>query len=127
MLLALTFYETAKEWLVSLTDISKDAWHLYAALLIQLAAAQLFRRRLASIGPLLLLAALELLNETMDYRHYHAAGIDPWKGWAPDTARDVVNSLLLPAILFLIARFRPARLLEAPAPNPVPDEDQPKD
>jgi len=118
---AVIFYEAAKDWLVATTAITKDAWHLYFALLIQLAVAQLFRRRLASVGPLLVLAALEFLNEYMDFQHYHIAGADPLLGWAPDTARDVVNSLLLPTILFLAARFRPDRLLEARAPAPAPE------
>lgn len=104
------FYESAKLWLVALTGLSKDALHVYFAAGIQLAAAQLFARRLASPGPLVILGLLELANEWMDYRHYHAVGPDPMAGWAGDTARDVANTLLPPLVLFLLARYRPARL-----------------
>lgn len=114
MTVAVPLYESAKLWLVATTDISKDALHLYFALAIQLAAAQFFRLRLASAGPLAILAVLEFGNEWIDYRHYHAAGVDPWSGWAPDTTRDVINTLLLPLVLFLLARYRPARLTGSP-------------
>lgn len=115
-------YETAKDWLVATTGITKDAWHIYFALMIQLAAAQLFPRRYASIGPLLVIAALELFNEWMDYQHYHAVTLVEWKGWAYDTVRDVINSLLVPTILFLVARLYPARLMRVDAVTVTSDE-----
>lgn len=116
-----TFYEMAKDWLVVSSGLAKDAWHVYFALAIQLAAAQCFRRRLASGWPLVLVLLLELANEWFDHRHYSAVGPDPMAGWSADTARDLFNTLFPPLVVFLIARFRPGRLVAAVAP-PASDD-----
>ena len=111
-------YETAKTWLVDTSGISKDALHIYVALMVQFAAAQMFRRRLASGWPLLLLLLLEIANEAADYSHYRAWGPDPMAGWAGDTARDLFDTLCLPLIVFAIARLRPGRLVAAADQSP---------
>jgi hypothetical protein len=123
MPLIVKLYEFAKNWLVETSGIAKDAWHVYIALAIQLAVAQLFRQRLASPWPVLIVLLLELVNEWFDLRHYSAAGPDPMAGWTGDTARDLFNSLALPLAVFLIARFGPNRVIRpAPAASETPAE-----
>ncbi len=117
-------YEAAKDWLVALTGLHRDAWHLYFALVIQLGAAQLFQRRLASPFPLLVVFAFELFNECLDYRLYHLPGADPLKGLLQDTIRDAINTIAPPTLLFLLARFHAGRLIGTTRPAEATEPDQ---
>lgn len=101
---------TLKSHLVEVTSLEKDALHIYAALLLQLGAAVLLRRTLAHWLPWIVVLAAELANEYYDLR------AEVW----PDrklqyarTAHDVLNTMLLPTLLLILARVRP-RLLGAP-------------
>jgi hypothetical protein len=85
--------------------LEKDALHIYGAVTIQILAALLFRRSLASRLPWAVVLALELLNE----------GFDMWFGEEPHIARwqvmgaahDLFNTMLLPTLLILLARRAP--------------------
>lgn len=91
--------------------VEKDALHIYGAVTIQILAALLFKRSLASRLPWAVVLALELLNE----------GFDMWFGEEPHIARwqvmgaahDLFNTMVLPTLLLLLARRAP-RLLVGP-------------
>ena len=98
-----------KNWLELSTGLDRDSLHIYAGVGVQLAAALLFRRSLASPVPWIVVAAVALLNEYYDYafvpvelygtqRVYDAAITDVW------------NTLLLPSVLLIIARYWPGWL-----------------
>ena len=90
--------------------IAKDALHIYFAFVIQVVAALIFRKSLASWTPWLTVLAFELVNE----------GLDMWLGeeahlkqWQYDGAKhDIVNTMILPTALLLLCRFAP-RLFSA--------------
>ena len=89
------------------SGISMDALHVIAGVALQLLIAALFRISLARPLPLLAVLMLVLINEANDFR------IEIW----PDpgmqfgeAAKDVVLTMLVPTLIFLVARYRP-RLL----------------
>jgi len=85
--------------------IAKDALHIYFAFVVQIAAAVIFRKSLASFLPWLTVLAFELVNE----------GLDMWLGeeahlkqWQYDGARhDIINTMILPTALLLLCRYSP--------------------
>jgi cell shape-determining protein MreD len=88
---------------LALVTVEKDALHVYAALIVQIAAALALRRRLSDWAPWLAVLLVELLNEMIDIaltaqiRHEHvAAGV-----------HDLVNTMILPSMLLLTARYAP--------------------
>lgn len=103
-----------KHWLSDVTGLDNDALHIYAALFIQLGVAVLFRRSLASFGPWLAVLAALLVNEWLDI--YLPEG--PIEQWQIDGGiQDLWNTMLLPTILLLLARFAPG-VLAGPARRP---------
>ena len=104
-------YQAAKTLVVDGTGLTKDALHLWFALLIQFGVAQVCRRRLASLWPVLAVIAAETANELFDYNHYWLQGPDPMAGWLVDTVKDVLSTMAMPLVLFVLARFRPDRLI----------------
>ena len=93
-----------KDYLSQVTDLSQDALHIYAAVLIQFAAALLLRRSLAHPLPWLCLLAVLVVNEAVDLREPDRP-IEEWQ--VVGGLRDVWNTLLLPTVLMLLARFAP--------------------
>ena len=83
---------------------SMDALHVIAGVLIQLAVAALFRATVARPLPLIVVFLLELLNEWNDLRveQWPDAGMQYGEG-----AKDLLLTMLLPVLLFLVARNRP--------------------
>jgi len=85
--------------------IAKDALHIYLAFIIQISAAALFRRSLASGLPWMTVLAFELVNE----------GLDLWLGeelhfkrWQMEgAAHDIINTMILPTALLLLCRYSP--------------------
>ena len=93
------------------TGLERDALHIYAAILTQLAAALLLRRSLASPLPWLAVLAVALLNEALDM---YGDGLA--EDWERDSAlHDLWNSMLVPTLLALLVRFAPG-LARPPAP-----------
>jgi len=95
-----------KNWLELSTGLDRDSLHIYAGVGVQLAVALCLRCSIANILPWLFVAVAACANEYHDY------------GFAPDTPegrsvymdeaiRDIWNTLLLPSLLLLIARFWP--------------------
>jgi len=107
-----------KLWLVTVTGLDMDALHVHAGIIIQLLTALVLRRSLRSPLPWLVVLVAVLANEAYDL-HY-----DPWPeaqhAWQlAESAKDVWNTLAMPTLLLLLARFAP-RLL-APASDRGPD------
>ncbi len=107
-----------KDWAVETTGLDRDAMHIYVALLIQLVVALPLRRRMASFFPVFVVICAILLNEWADLqllpqdKPFPQANIDA-------AVQDLVNSILLPVLLFLLARFWPGLLLGRPKPESV--------
>ena len=81
--------------------VSESLLHVHAGLAIFVLTALLLRQRMRSWIPLVVVIVLELANETIDY--YYSSGWD-----LASSTMDVVNTLLWPLVLFLLAR-RPGR------------------
>jgi hypothetical protein len=97
---------------VTATGLDMDALHVHAGIIVQLLAALILRRSLRSPLPWLIVLATVLANEAYDL-HY-----DPWpeaqRAWQmAESAKDVWNTLAMPTLFLLLARFAP-RLLTAP-------------
>jgi len=85
------------------TELERDALHIYAAILVQVGAAALLRRSLASPFPWLVVLAAALGNEALDITR---------DGLFEDYERsaalhDLWNSMLVPTLLALLVRFAP--------------------
>ena len=94
-----------KMFLVHATGFSMDALHVIAGVLIQLAVAALFRSSVARPLPLLAVLGLEIVNEISDFT------VELWPSLAMqlgESAKDIIMTMVLPTVLFLIARRRPA-------------------
>ena len=107
-----------KIYLADVTDLNKDALHIYAAVLVQLLSAAIIRRPLASPLPWLCVLVVILGNE---YYDMFGTGepVEQWQVLGGIT--DMWNTMALPTGLFLIARFAPSLLVrrrqdQAPAP-----------
>jgi hypothetical protein len=90
--------------LSELVHLSKDALHIHLGLLVFLIAMVVFRRTAASLVPWLYVLALELVNEALDMVHWHRGVFDFSFG---GSVKDIVNTMLWPTLLVLLARFTP--------------------
>jgi len=98
-----------KNWLELSTGLDRDSLHIYAGVGVQLALALILRRSLASPVPWLLVAVAALINEYYDYSVVQ----DPLNGtpeYFDGAIRDVWNTLLLPSLFLVIARYWPTWL-----------------
>ena len=107
-------WEAIKAAVAAWTGLERDALHIYAAILIQIGAAALFRRTLASPWPWLVVLAFALTNEWLDMNRDNL--IEPWEEAA--ALHDLWNSMLLPTLLLLVARFAPGLMRKVPPPPP---------
>jgi hypothetical protein len=105
-----------KVYLTEVTDLSQDALHIYAAALIQVAAALLLRRSLAHSLPWLCVFVLLAFNEVVDLAE-PGKPVEEWQ--VLGGLQDVWNTLLLPTVLMLLARFAP-RILTGQGAEPLP-------
>lgn len=96
----MTYYAGSKHSLGALFGASEDLLHLHAGLIIFFAAALLFKRRMRSRVPIALVYAFAIGNELVDLL---LAGSSASR-WEP--AVDVLNTVLWPTLLFLLARRR---------------------
>lgn len=94
-----------KDYLVQITDLHEDALHIYAAVLVQLTAAVVLRRSLASIIPWLTVFAVLVVNEWLDLTEPGK----PFEEWQVlGGLQDLWNTMAVPTILLLLARFAPS-------------------
>jgi hypothetical protein len=91
------------------TGISMDALHVIVGVALQLLIAGLFKSSVARPMPLIAVLAFELLNEANDFR----VEIWPDPGMQFGEAfKDVVLTMFLPTLIFLVARRRPKLLVQ---------------
>lgn len=107
-------WEQVKSAISVWTELERDALHIYAAILLQIASAALLRRSLASPLPWLAVLAAALANEALDMRRDGL--FEEWERAA--ALHDLWNSMLVPTVLLLLARFAPRLLTRRPAPPP---------
>jgi hypothetical protein len=107
-------WEQVKSAIAIWTELERDALHIYAAILLQIVAAALLRRSLASPLPWLAVLAAALANESLDIRR---DGV--FEAWERAAAlHDLWNSMLVPTILLLLVRFAPRLVTRPPGPPP---------
>lgn len=95
--------------------LSQDAMHIYAAVLIQLAAAAAVRKTLAHPVPWLTVLLFEVANEWADVRDDGLT--EEWELWG--AWHDVLNTMALPTLLLMLARWAPGLFRRQPAvPQP---------
>lgn len=95
-------FHNAKLELLDLTQLSKDALHVHISVLIVLLSCSLFKWRVASWRPWLLVLGLALLGEFWDVR-YSIADHDPLHPLG--NLKDILNTLAAPTLLMLAARY----------------------
>jgi hypothetical protein len=95
-------FQQAKLDLVEATGLAKDALHIYVGLIIFLGSCLLFGWKARQWKPLLLVLAAALAGEAWDLRDtlVYGATLD-----LADSAKDIVDTVLVPAVLLLATRF----------------------
>lgn len=89
-------YGSFKDWLSLTTGMPEDLLHVHMGLLIFVFFAVVLRRRMHSVWPISAVVIFALLNEVVD-------SLNP--GWVFGlSALDVLNTVLWPTVLFLVAR-----------------------
>jgi hypothetical protein len=101
-----------KECLEQFTGLDMDALHVHAGVLGQIAAALVLRRSLASPWPWLAVLVAALGNEWFDL-HYEIWPTRPQQ--YAESIRDLWNTMLLPTLLMVLARWAPRLLIGAHA------------
>lgn len=91
-------YAALKAAMSDYTGATEDLLHVHFGLLIFVVVAVLFRRRMHSLWPISMVWVFALGNEAIDC---FAAGYE-----VDLSALDVINTVLWPTILFLVARRR---------------------
>lgn len=90
-------YQVFKLWWTTVLPLTKDAIHVYVGFLCFVFALVVLRRRLTSFWALLPGVLVSLAMEYFDLRD----GFN----WA-ESAKDLVNTNLIPLLLVLLARWR---------------------
>jgi hypothetical protein len=107
-------YVALTEWIVSLMGGSHSIAHIHAGLAIYVAVQVVTRDRRASLHALIAVAGMELANEIVEAAYYRSPR------WG-DTLGDIALTLLWPAILYAVSRFRRQRWAAgATRARPVP-------
>ncbi|MGH6787065.1 MAG: hypothetical protein ACREBO_09555 [Novosphingobium sp.] len=99
----------AKTFLEHSVAFHDDALHVIGGVLVQLIAAALLRRSVASWRPWLAVLALELLNEANDFAIEAWPYVDRPMQWG-EGVKDVLLTLALPTVLLVVARRWPGVL-----------------
>ena len=89
------------------SGISMDALHVIIGVVLQLTVALVFRSSVARPLPLLAVLVLEVINEMSDFR------VERWPNpgmQLGESAKDVLLTIVLPTLIFLVARYRPTLL-----------------
>ena len=101
--------------------VERDALHIYAALIVQLAACFLLKRPLGSWLPWLIVLLAELANEGLDLLLEKEPFIHEWQ--IVGSIHDLVNTMILPTILLLLARHAPSLFRPHEGPPAEPPEE----
>lgn len=102
-----------KNWLELSTGLPRDSLHIYAGIGVQLFFALVFRRSLASTVPWLFVVFAAFANEFYDYSVVQAPH-NREAGYFDEAISDIWNTLLLPTLFLVIARFWPGWLTASP-------------
>jgi hypothetical protein len=95
-------WEAFKEWLTASTGLTHHDYHLLLGIALTLGLTWLLRRPLGSWLPLLIVLALELVNELSDFTRYYVAG---WP-WEPGpTLVDIALTMVAPLVVVAAARL----------------------
>lgn len=100
--------------------LEKDALHIYAALLVQIAAARLSNRSLGDLLPWFCVLGFELVNEMIDIVRGEESRLMPWQ--VVSAVHDIINTMVLPSVMLLLCRRAPG--LFAWSRNDPPDGDR---
>ena len=103
---ATDWYQT-KVFVEHASGFSMDALHVMIGAVLQLVIAFLFKSSVGRWFPLLAVLVLELINETSDFV------VDIWPSASMqfgESAKDVMLTMFVPTLLFLVARYRPKLL-----------------
>ena len=111
-----------KALLESCTGLDRDALHIYAAVGIQLGLALFARKSLASPWPWLAALAAVLANEYVDYKSVGDSVAAQQLVWDA-SYHDIWNTMLLPTLLLLIAKFWPSWLVGSPKTGDLAGDD----
>jgi len=104
--LALDWYQV-KLFAQHASGIGMDALHVIGGTLLFFVAALLLRTTVARPLPLFIVLLVEIANEASDFR----AEIWPQLAMqAGEAAKDVILTMIVPALIFLVARYRPTLL-----------------
>ncbi|HLL31736.1 MAG TPA: hypothetical protein VK403_12140 [Allosphingosinicella sp.] len=106
--------EPAKSAISIWTGLERDALHIYAAILLQIGSAAILRRSLASPLPWLVVLVAALGNEALDMSRDGL--FEEWEHG--EAIHDLWNSMLMPTLLALLARFAPGLMASGRAPPP---------
>lgn len=94
---------------VDLTDLSRDALHIFVGLAGQILVALVIRRSLAHPLPWAAVLIGELANE-----YYDLASEEYWdKPMWPGSLRDLLVTLAVPTLLLLLTRYAPGLFARA--------------
>lgn len=107
-------WQQIKDAIAAWTDLERDALHIYAALLAQVGSAMVLRRNLAHWGPWLAVLVLTVGGEMLDM--YGDSLVEDWEFDA--ALHDLWNTMLLPTLLLILARFAPGLIAASPAAGP---------
>ena len=99
-----TWMQEAKTWLVSHIGIEKDALHVYLALILVFGSVWLFKWRLKSWKPVMLVLAVMLAGEAWDIRDGLMTSV-PLEVSIPYGVHDMWNTMFWPVAIMLLARF----------------------
>jgi hypothetical protein len=91
-------YSLLKQWMAETTGATEELLHVHFGLLIFVVVAVVFRRRMHSLWPVSMVWVFALFNELIDFL------APEWVFYT--SALDVLNTVLWPTALFLVARRR---------------------
>ena len=95
-------WQDKKSALIEHANLSRDALHVYAALLIFLGGCWLFKWKPCEWKPWLLVLAVQTVNEVFDMRlSYEDDGVV----WIWANIKDMINTMALPTIFMIVARY----------------------
>lgn len=97
----MSWLQSAKAWTIAHTGLAKDALHIHVALLLFFGAALVFRWKLTSWKPWLVVAVAALAGEAWDLRDSLVFGTPVRPG---ANLHDLWNTMLWPSAILLMAR-----------------------
>jgi hypothetical protein len=108
-------WKVVKDMIAASTGLERDALHIYAALLVQVGTALVARKRIGHWLPWAMVLLLAVGNEWLDT--YGDGLVEQWEVDA--SLHDLWNTMLLPTLLLLLARFAPRLFAASPSASEV--------